>query len=46
MWFNVGRRNLAGLAKSVFIILLVVFVPARELEDESATSIGISPSWP
>jgi hypothetical protein len=37
MWFNVSQRNLAGLAKSLFIILLVVFVPARELEDQSAT---------
>jgi hypothetical protein len=37
MWFNVSQRNLAGLAKSLFIILLVVIVPARELEDLSAT---------
>jgi hypothetical protein len=37
MWFNVSQRNLAGLAKSLFIILLVVFVPARELEELSAT---------
>jgi hypothetical protein len=36
MWFNSSQRNLAGLAKSLFIIVLVVFVPARAIEELSA----------
>jgi hypothetical protein len=45
MWFNVSQRNLAGLAKSLFIILLVVFIPAREIEEPNFRRSSGSDTW-
>ena len=35
MWFASSQRNLAGLAKALLIIVLVVFVPVREIQELS-----------
>jgi len=37
MWFLTSQRNFAGLAKSLLIIALVIFVPAREMRELSGT---------
>jgi len=33
MWFLTSQRNMAGLFKGLLVIMLVIFAPARELQD-------------
>ena len=40
MWFITSQRNLAGFSKGLLVIALVIFVPARDIQD-----LTVSLSW-
>ncbi len=38
MWFLSSQRNLAGLAKGLLVVVFLLFVPTREIDELSATT--------
>lgn len=39
MWFTSSQRDLMGIAKGALVVVILIFMPAREIRELSATSL-------